>query len=65
MGGAHAFISQVRPQQCLVALVGGMENFSLECQFGFCLEVLWLLAWCQGGTGQDSDTELQYKQNLG
>ena len=24
---------------------------------------LWLLAWCQGGTGQDSVTELQYKQN--
>ena len=24
---------------------------------------LWLLAWCQGGTGQDSITELQYIQN--
>ena len=36
---------------------------TLEYQFGFCLAILWPLAWCQGRTGQDSDTELQYKQN--
>ena len=64
-GGGGTSISQAHPQHCLVALVGGMENFSLEYQFGICLEVLWPLAWCQGGTGRDSNTELQYKQNLG
>ena len=40
-----------------------MEIFSLEYLCGFLLVFLWLLAWCQGGTGQDSVTVLQYKQN--
>ena len=63
-GGAHLYMAGATPAE-LTGPGGWHGNFFLESQCDYLLVFLRLLAWCQGGTGQDGVTVLQYKQNLG